>query len=277
MEPLKVKRINLAGEVVKKGTPGGDYLRDSNNIVYNANTCEKIGIWSIEYNMIIININNKDINGEDELYFRDSKNIIYNINNFEEVGIWSTEYDNIIFNTKYQEKIWNKEIENSKDKWFYINENSEIIKNPEFGMRFDIYKVSNDNGHIYKENNTLDNIMEDIGFWDGYKMNKWKTEIFLTRTNPGNLIPVYKEILVKGLFVAPDCNGNCIEMKVRQYEIYSYLFRSHNDELYTVSFPSNINERIHYKYPKISKTTIGKYDKETRKLINNNKKILQYY
>ena len=42
---VKVQRININGEVVKKGTPGGDYLRDSNNIVYNADTREPIGTW----------------------------------------------------------------------------------------------------------------------------------------------------------------------------------------------------------------------------------------
>lgn len=52
-QAVKVQRINLAGEVVKKGTPGGDYLRDSNNVVYNADTKEEIGTWSVEENKII--------------------------------------------------------------------------------------------------------------------------------------------------------------------------------------------------------------------------------
>ena len=42
---VKVQRININGDVVKKGTAGGDYLRDSNNIVYNADTREPIGTW----------------------------------------------------------------------------------------------------------------------------------------------------------------------------------------------------------------------------------------
>ena len=42
---VKVQRININGDIVKRGTPGGDYLRDSNNIVYNADTREPIGTW----------------------------------------------------------------------------------------------------------------------------------------------------------------------------------------------------------------------------------------
>ena len=42
---VKVQRITINGEIVKKGVAGGDYLRDSNNIVYNADTREAIGTW----------------------------------------------------------------------------------------------------------------------------------------------------------------------------------------------------------------------------------------
>lgn len=52
-QAVKVQRINAAGEVVKKGTPGGDYLRDSNNVVYNADTKQPVGKWSEEENKII--------------------------------------------------------------------------------------------------------------------------------------------------------------------------------------------------------------------------------
>jgi DNA polymerase III gamma/tau subunit len=41
-----VKRINAAGEIGKKGQPGYIYLRDSNNVVYDADTREEIGIWN---------------------------------------------------------------------------------------------------------------------------------------------------------------------------------------------------------------------------------------
>jgi hypothetical protein len=41
-----VKRINAAGEIGKKGQPGYIYLRDSNNVVYDADTKEEIGIWN---------------------------------------------------------------------------------------------------------------------------------------------------------------------------------------------------------------------------------------
>ena len=50
---VKVQRININGDVVKKGTAGGDYLRDSNNIVYNADTREPIGTWSTTENKIV--------------------------------------------------------------------------------------------------------------------------------------------------------------------------------------------------------------------------------
>lgn len=42
---VKVTRINAAGEVGKKGMEGFIYLRDSNNVVYNADTKEMIGNW----------------------------------------------------------------------------------------------------------------------------------------------------------------------------------------------------------------------------------------
>jgi hypothetical protein len=43
---VKVTRINAAGEVGKKGMEGFIYLRDSNNVVYNADTKEIIGNWN---------------------------------------------------------------------------------------------------------------------------------------------------------------------------------------------------------------------------------------
>lgn len=43
---VKVVRINAAGEVGKKGMEGFIYLRDSNNVVYNADTKEIIGNWN---------------------------------------------------------------------------------------------------------------------------------------------------------------------------------------------------------------------------------------
>ncbi len=43
---VKVTRINAAGEVGKKGQEGFIYLRDSNNVVYNADTKEIIGNWN---------------------------------------------------------------------------------------------------------------------------------------------------------------------------------------------------------------------------------------
>jgi hypothetical protein len=45
--PVKVSvtRINATGEVGKKGMEGFIYLRDSNNVVYNADTKEMIGNW----------------------------------------------------------------------------------------------------------------------------------------------------------------------------------------------------------------------------------------
>ena len=52
-QSVKVHRITINGEIVKKGVAGGDYLRDGNNIVYNADTREAIGIWSTTENKII--------------------------------------------------------------------------------------------------------------------------------------------------------------------------------------------------------------------------------
>lgn len=43
---VKVVRINAAGEVGKKGMEGYIYLRDPNNVVYNADTREVIGQWN---------------------------------------------------------------------------------------------------------------------------------------------------------------------------------------------------------------------------------------
>ena len=54
-QSVKVQRITITGEVVKKGVAGGDYLRDSNNVVYNADTKQEIGTWSVEENKIIFN------------------------------------------------------------------------------------------------------------------------------------------------------------------------------------------------------------------------------
>lgn len=57
-EAVKVQRITITGEVVKKGMAGGDYLRDGNNIIYNADTREEIGIW--KENKIIFNTANDE-------------------------------------------------------------------------------------------------------------------------------------------------------------------------------------------------------------------------
>ncbi len=45
-QSVKVQRINLAGEVGKKGQEGFIYLKDSENKVYNADTKEEIGMWN---------------------------------------------------------------------------------------------------------------------------------------------------------------------------------------------------------------------------------------
>lgn len=52
-QAVKVQRINAAGEKVDKKDPAGIYLRDSNNIVYNSETKQQIGTWSVEENKII--------------------------------------------------------------------------------------------------------------------------------------------------------------------------------------------------------------------------------
>ena len=62
----KVYRINIKGESVKKGMPGADYLRDSNNIVYNANTGEQIGIWN-GTQIVFDTYNNNDLESEKSL------------------------------------------------------------------------------------------------------------------------------------------------------------------------------------------------------------------
>ncbi len=64
-QSVKVQRINLAGEVVKKGVAGGDYLRDTNNIVYNADTKETIGKWSVEENKIIFHEASSEVEEEE--------------------------------------------------------------------------------------------------------------------------------------------------------------------------------------------------------------------
>jgi hypothetical protein len=64
-QAVKVHRINLAGEVVKKGTTGGDYLRDTNNIVYNADTKEIIGKWSVDEKKIVFNEASSEIEEEE--------------------------------------------------------------------------------------------------------------------------------------------------------------------------------------------------------------------
>ncbi len=45
-QSVKVQRINLAGEVGKKGQEGFIYLRDHENKVYNAETKEEVGMWN---------------------------------------------------------------------------------------------------------------------------------------------------------------------------------------------------------------------------------------
>lgn len=62
---VKVQRITITGEVVKKGVAGGDYLRDSNNVVYNADTREIIGSWSTTENKIVFNTSSDE---EEEEY-----------------------------------------------------------------------------------------------------------------------------------------------------------------------------------------------------------------
>ena len=64
-QAVKVQRITITGEVVKKGVAGGDYLRDSNNVVYNADTREIIGSWSVEENKIVFNTSSDE---EEEEY-----------------------------------------------------------------------------------------------------------------------------------------------------------------------------------------------------------------
>lgn len=61
----KVMRITINGTVVKKGTPGGDYLRDSNNVVYSASTSEPIGNWDVTSNKIIFNEPTQEVEEED--------------------------------------------------------------------------------------------------------------------------------------------------------------------------------------------------------------------
>lgn len=63
---VKVQRITITGEVVKKGVAGGDYLRDSNNVVYNADTREIIGSWSVEENKIVFNTSSDEEEEEEE-------------------------------------------------------------------------------------------------------------------------------------------------------------------------------------------------------------------
>lgn len=50
---VKVFRINLAGEVGKKGQEGFIYLRGSDNAVYDADTKVPIGIWDTASNKIV--------------------------------------------------------------------------------------------------------------------------------------------------------------------------------------------------------------------------------
>jgi hypothetical protein len=64
-QSVKVQRINLAGEVVKKGVTGGDYLRDTNNIVYNADTKEIIGKWSVDEKKIVFNEASSEVEEEE--------------------------------------------------------------------------------------------------------------------------------------------------------------------------------------------------------------------
>lgn len=61
----KVMRITINGTVVKKGTPGGDYLRDSNNVVYSAATSEPIGNWDVTSNKIIFNAPSEEVEEEE--------------------------------------------------------------------------------------------------------------------------------------------------------------------------------------------------------------------
>lgn len=64
-QAVKVQRINMAGEVVKKGVTGGDYLRDTNNIVYNADTKEIIGKWSVNEKKIVFNEASSEVEEEE--------------------------------------------------------------------------------------------------------------------------------------------------------------------------------------------------------------------
>ena len=65
---IKVQRITLEGKVVAKGTPGGIYLRDSNNIIYNDNTREQIGVWNTNTNKIVFDNEEDDENNEEDNY-----------------------------------------------------------------------------------------------------------------------------------------------------------------------------------------------------------------
>lgn len=62
---IKVQRITITGEVVKKGVAGVYYLRDSNNVVYNPDTREIIGSWSTNDNKIVFNTSSDE---EEEEY-----------------------------------------------------------------------------------------------------------------------------------------------------------------------------------------------------------------
>lgn len=50
---VKVLRINLAGEVGKKGQEGFIYLKGSDNVVYDADTKQIIGMWDTTSNKIV--------------------------------------------------------------------------------------------------------------------------------------------------------------------------------------------------------------------------------
>ena len=66
-QSVKVQRITITGEVVKKDNPEGKYLRDGNNVVYNAETREEIGTWSVEENKILFSVVMTEEEEEEEI------------------------------------------------------------------------------------------------------------------------------------------------------------------------------------------------------------------